>query len=252
MDPSKLRFQIEKAESSVDTQTRHALKHNALADSAQSGFDWLQENRNAVLLFTGVLAAVLFVGIGGIIFYSNRVDAAQQAFSTAMQTYLTPVADASAPAPKGVVTFPSIAARAQAAQAQFAQVASQYGWLDTGKNAAYFAGLTEIQLGQAAQAQADLEKVASANDKNLAALAQMALASLDEQAGRVADAIAIYQKLAAHPTVTVPAGEAKLALAALEEKSNPQQAKQIYAELKDKDKDSAAGQIAAQKLAKLN
>ena len=236
----------------MDTQTRHALKHNALADSAQSGFDWLQENRNSVLLFTAVLAAVLIVGVGGIIFYSNRVNAAQQAFGAAMQTYLTPVADASAPAPKGVQTYPSIAARAQAAQAQFAQVANQYGWTNTGKNAAYFQGLTEIQLGQTAQAQADLEKVASVNDKNLAALAQMALASLDEQAGRVADAIAIYQKLAAHPTVTVPAGEAKLALAALEEKSNPQQAKQIYAELKDKDKDSAAGQIAAQKLAKLN
>ncbi len=236
----------------MDTQTRHALKHNALADSAQSGLEWLQENRNSVLLFTAVLVAVLVVGIGGIISYSNRVEAAQQAFGSAMQTYLTPVADASTPAPKGVQTYPSIAARAQAAQAQFAQVANQYGWLDSGKNAAYFLGLTEIQLGQAAQAQADLQKVASSSDHSLAALAQMALASLDGQSGRMADAISIYQNLAAHPTVTVPAGEAKLALAALEEKSNPQQAKQIYAELKDKDKDTAAGQIAAQKLAKLN
>jgi tetratricopeptide (TPR) repeat protein len=236
----------------VDTQTRHALKHNALADSAQSGLDWLQENRNAVLLFTAVLAAVLIVGIGGIISYTNRVQAAQQAFGTAMQTYLTPVADAAAPAPAGVKTYPSIAARAQAAQAQFAQVAHQYGWMDAGKNAAYFLGLTDIQLGQTAQAKSDLESVASSGDKGLAALAQMALASLDAQAGRTADAIAIYQKLAAHPTITVPAGEAKLALAELEEKSNPQQARQIYAELKDKDKDTAAGQIAAQRLAKLN
>jgi len=236
----------------VDTQTRHALKHNALADSAQSGLEWLQENRNSVLLFTAVLVAVLVVGIGGIIWYSNRVEAAQQAFGSAMQTYLTPVADPASPAPAGVKTYPSITARAQAAQTQFAQVASQYGWLDSGKNAAYFLGLTEIQLGQTAQAQADLQKVASSSDHGLAALAQMALASLDAQSGRVADAISIYQNLAAHPAVTVPAGEAKLALAALEETSNPQQAKQIYAELKDKDKDTAAGQIAAQKLAKLN
>lgn len=236
----------------MDTQTRHALKHNALADSAQSGMDWLQENLNSVLLFTAVLAAVLAVGIGGIIFYSNRVDAAQQAFGAAMQTYLTPIADPAAPAPKGVQTYPSLAARAQAAQAQFAQVASQYGWMDLGKNAAYFQGLTEMQLGQSAQAQSDLDKVAHSGDKSLAALAQMALARLDAQAGHDADAITIYQNLAAHPTVTVPAGEAKLALAEIEEKSNPQQAKQIYAELKDKDKDTAAGQIAAQKLSKQN
>ena len=41
---------------------------------------------------------------------------------------------------------------------------------------------------------------------------------------------------------------AKLQLASLYETTKPEEAKRLYAEIKDKDKTTAAGQIAAQKL----
>jgi hypothetical protein len=52
----------------------------------------------------------------------------------------------------------------------------------------------------------------------------------------------------AHPTTTVPKSSAQLQLAALYESTQPEEARRIYAEIKDQDKDSDAAQIASQKL----
>jgi tetratricopeptide (TPR) repeat protein len=236
----------------VDTKTRHALKHNALADTAQSGFDWLQENKGDVIRFVLIVVAVLALGIGGAVAYQHQQEQAQAAFGAAMEDYLTPLAQSATQEQPGMKTYPTAAARAKAANAEFLKVADSNGWTEAGRNAEYFAGITYMEMGQTADAERTLQQVADHGNHNLAALAQMALASIAQQAGRTSDAIQIYQRLAAHPTSTVPASQAKLALAALYEQTNPQQAKQLYAEIKDADKDTAAGQIATQKLAQLH
>ena len=232
----------------MDTQTRHALKHNALADTAQSGADWLKENKQSFLLFVGIVLAVLIVGISATAIYEHRQEQAQAAFGAAMETYLTPIAQPGETQQLGMKTYASAAARASDANPKFLQVADQYGMTSAGKNSEYFAGLTYMEMGQAANAQKTLQHVAEHGDRNVSSLAKMSLASLALQQGRGSDAVQIYQQLAVHPTTTVPASQAKLALAAMYEKTNPQQAKQIYAQIKDTDKETAAGQIAQQKL----
>ena len=236
----------------MDTQTRHALKHDALQDSAQTFVGWMEENKGIVLISAIIIAAVLILGIGGAAIYQHQQEKAQNAFGAGMETYLTPIAQPGTPQQPGVKTYASAAERAKDANAAFLKVADSYSWTSTGKNAEYFAGLSYMDMGQNADAERTLKHVADHGDKNLAALAQMALASLAQQAGHSADAIQIYQNLAKHPTTTVPASQAKLALAGLYETTNPQQAKQIYAEIKDTDKDTAASQIATQKLAQLH
>ncbi len=68
-------------------------------------------------------------------------------------------------------------------------------------------------------------------------------------AARDPEAIDLYNQLAAKPTVTVPAGLAKLQLAALyESEGKTDEAKKIYAALKQDDAKGPAGQIAAEKL----
>jgi predicted negative regulator of RcsB-dependent stress response len=148
-------------------------------------------------------------------------------------------------------TYPSSAARAEAANEEFVKVAGSYGSTDAGKQALYFSGLTYMEMGKTAEAESTLKKTVRDGDKNLAALANLALVSLYRRSGRMQDAIDLLQKLAANPTTTVPAGESKLELAGIYEQTNPEQAKQIYAQLKDKDSKTAAGQIAAQKLQQL-
>lgn len=237
---------------SVDTQTRHAMKHDALVDNAQSVAAWLEEHRSEAILFVGVLLAVLAIGIGSVMFYQHRQEQASIAFGAAMDIYSAPVAQPGTPAQPGVRTYPTSAARAQAANALFLKVANDYGSTSSGKNARYFSGLCYMEMGKTSLAQKTLEQVIHHADKNLAALANLALVNLYQQTGKTPQAIQLLNKIAAHPTTTVPASEAKLELAGIYEGTNPQQAKQIYAQLKDKDSKTAAGQIAAQKLQQMH
>lgn len=224
------------------------MKHDALVDNAQSAVAWLEEHKSEAIRFAAVLIAVVAIGIGSVMFYQHRQEQASVAFGAAMDIYSAPVAQPGVPAQPGVRTYPSSAARAQAANALFLKVADSYGSTDSGKNALYFSGLCYMEMGQASQAEKTLKQVVRDGNKNLAALGNLALVNLYQQNGHASDAIKLLNQLASHPTTAVPASEAKLELASMYEKTNPQQAQQIYAQLKDKDSKTAAGQIAAQKL----
>mgnify|MGYP001597316800 CR=1 FL=1 len=227
------------------------MKRDALVDSAQSALEWLEEHKSEAILSAVILVVVVAVGVGSILFYQHRQAEASSAFGAAMDIYGAPVAQPGEPTQPGVRTYPSSTARAEAANVEFVKVADSYGSTDAGKQALYFSGLTYMEMGKTAEAESTLKKTVKDGDKNLAARANLALVSLYQQSGRTQDAIGLLQKLAASPTVTVPVGESKLELAGIYEQTNPEQAKQIYAQLKDKDSKTAAGQIAAQKLQQL-
>jgi tetratricopeptide (TPR) repeat protein len=195
-----------------------------------------------------VVAAVLLIAlvVAALVVYDKRSGAADLAFGEAMDTYNTPLAQPGQPAMPGERTFPSAAARAKLANQQFVQIADRYGFFEAGKTAAYFAGLTAMDLGQSGQAEKYLKKVSDSHDAALASLAKLALANLYQQLNRNSEAVVLYNQLIAKPTTTVPADAARLQLASLYEKTNPAEANKIYAQLKTSK--TAAGQIAAQKL----
>jgi lipopolysaccharide biosynthesis regulator YciM len=148
-----------------------------------------------------------------------------------------------------MTTYASAAERAKAANALFLAVADKYGMTPDGRNARYFAGLTDIEAGQNQQAEATLKKVAAGWDRDLAALAKFALAQLYRDTGRDPQAIELYSQLSAKPATTVSYGLAQLQLADLyQSEGNADAAKKIYANLKDKDPKGAAGMTAAEKL----
>ena len=138
--------------------------------------------------------------------------------------------------------------RAKAANPLFLDVANRYGMTPAGNNALYFAGLTYADMGQQAQAETYLKKAASAGNANTSSLANLALANLYTQMNRTPDAIKLLQDLTAHPTAAVPTGTSQLTLASIYQTTAPAKAHEIYATLKEKDKTTAAGEIATQKL----
>ena len=76
------------------------------------------------------------------------------------------------------------------------------------------------------------------------------MANLYHQTARDSQAIDIYNALVAKPSETVSASVAQLDLADLYAETGKQdQARALWAKVKDADKDGAAGQIATQKLA---
>lgn len=229
----------------MDSQTRHALKEDKFVYATTSGLSWIEVHRAEVIRASIATVVALAVLMGGIVSYEHRSTEASVALGQALEIYNTALRQ---PGEPDDGTYLTVADRAKAANAKFAEVADQYGNLKAGKTARYFAGLTDIDLGKTADAEANLKSVSSSWDKDLASLAKVALAGLYVQTGKTPQAIDLYKQLIAKPTDTVPASAAQLQLAQVYEKTDPQQAKQIYAVLKDKDKATAAGQIAAQKL----
>jgi predicted negative regulator of RcsB-dependent stress response len=235
----------------VDAQTRSALKKDdVFIHSTQASLDWIAENRSKALRISIAVVVVIALAIAGVVFYQHRSQAASNAFGRAASVYGTPIADPAQPAPPGMKTFPTAADRAKVANPLFEDVAKHYGGTTAGHNALYFAALTAAEMGNSSAAEADFRKAGDLHDANLASLAHLALANLLTQHGQTAEAIKLYQDLIHHPSVTVPAATAQLQLAQLYEATNkPAEANKIYAQLKAKDPATAAGQIAAQKLA---
>ncbi|MBV8632110.1 MAG: coatomer subunit epsilon [Silvibacterium sp.] len=232
----------------MDTQTRRALKQDRFVEATASGLGWLQVHRtNAVKVAVAIVIAAALT-IAGVIVYKSRSATARSLFGQAMDIYNTPLRQPGQPVAPGEPLYATAAERAKAANPLFVDVANRFGWFDVGANARYFAGLTYLDLGQTAQGEAALQKAAESHDRGLAALAKMALAGRYRQTGRSGQAVDLYQQLIKNPTTTVPASAAKLQLAELYETSNPAEAKKLYAEIKDQDKTTAAGQIATQKL----
>lgn len=232
----------------MDTQTRHALKQDRFATATASGLDWLEENRRNTIIVAVAVVIVVALIITSVVVYHSRSSRAQELFGQAMDIYNTPLAVPGQPAEPGFTTYPTTAARAKAANPLFVEAADKYNWLKTGHNAQYFAGLTYMDMGQTADARKELKKAADSHDGGLAALAKMALAGLDRQTGNDGEAVDLYHQVIKKPTTTVPAALAKLQLAGLYETTNPAEAKKLYAEIKDQNKTTVAGQIAAQKL----
>lgn len=232
----------------VDTQTRHALKKDKFAVVAAQSASWVGEHRSGVLRWTiiGVVAIVLVVG--GLITWTVRSSAADAALGAAMDIYNAPLTVPGQPAMPG--DYPTSLARSTAANAKFVAVASQYGWLKQGAMARYFAGITYGEMGQNGPAEADLKAVTGSWDRNVADLAKVALANLYHQTSRDSQAIDLYNQVIAKPSTTVPATVAQLDLAGLYASEGKQdQARALWAKVQDSDKQGAAGEIAAQKLA---
>jgi tetratricopeptide (TPR) repeat protein len=231
----------------VDTQTRHALKGDKFAQATKTSVTWLSGHRSNVMPWAISATAVLVLGVGLLVFWNMRESAAETALGAALDTYSAPLALPGGPVQKG--EYATSTERSKAANQQFQAVADKYGWLPEGGKARYFTGVTAQELGQTAAAEAELKKVTGSWNRNLANLAKIALASIYHQTNRDQQAIDLYNEIIAKPSDTVTAGTAQLDLADLYAATGKQeQARALWAKLKDSDKDGAAGSIAAQKL----
>jgi tetratricopeptide (TPR) repeat protein len=236
----------------VDTQTRHALKKDKFAQATASSMSWVSGHRSGVLRWAIVAGVVLLLIAGALIYWNMQSTAADTALGAALDVYDAPLALPGGPADPG--TYATAADRSKAANQLFADVAKQYGWLEDGAKAHYFAGITDQELGQNAAAETELKAAEGSwwglGDRNLSNLAKVALAELYHSTGRDPQAIDLYNQVTAKPSVTVSASVAMLDLADLYAAEGKQdQARALWAKVKDTDKEGAAGSIAAQKLA---
>lgn len=216
--------------------------------ATQESVSWVTKNRATLLRYSIPVVILVALAIAAAVVYQQSSSAAETALGQAIDVYSAPLAQPGVPPTAGV--YANAADRARAANKMFQQIVDKYKLLPQTSKAHYFLGLTDEDLGNNAAAESELKQAASAWDSNLSSLATFALAGLYHQTGRDAQAVTIYQQLATGKgTTSVPAFNAQLALADLyNAEGKKDQAKALWAKVKDADKDGAAGAIAAQRL----
>jgi TolA-binding protein len=128
----------------------------------------------------------------------------------------------------------------------------KYPHTNAGNFAKYFLGLTSESLGDHNGAERELKEVGSGRNRDLAALANFALASVYRNTNRGKEAIDLYRKLIDKPTTTVGKVAAQMELGSTYEATGqPLEAKRIYQEVQKENPSSQTAQMASAKLQEL-
>lgn len=237
-------------------ETRHQLKQDAFSrvtiGAAEKTADWTAEHRST-LIISSLVAILLVAGVLGGWYYLNTQDEkASLDLSVALRTMDTPLRAPGTPEQPDFPSFTSAKERGEAAQKKFQAIVDQYPHTRTADMAHYFLGVTAQSLNDNATAERNFKDVAAHGNREVAAVAKNALASLYGQTNRVKEASALYQELINKPTTSVNKVSAQLQLAELYQNSNqPLDAKRLYEQVKKENPATEAGQLANERLTEL-
>jgi tetratricopeptide (TPR) repeat protein len=235
----------------VQALTRHQLKEDKFAAAAKGTFSWATHHPTMVSVATTALLVAVALSIGGWAFLQRQEQRASFDLGEALRLYQRPLVPEGTPPNPDAPAFTSIAGRAQAARKEFQAVTDQYSYTRSGKMARYYVGVSAMESGDPAVAERELKAVVAANDRNLAPLAKLALATLYRSQKRDADAIKLYRELIDNPSESVPKATAQLELGSLYEAQQPAEAAKLYQQVRIENPLSSAGQIAAGRLGRL-
>jgi tetratricopeptide (TPR) repeat protein len=230
---------------------RHQLKQDQFAVATTETLDWAAEHRNTLIFGGSAVVVVLLLLIGGFYYQSNRQQKASVLLGEALVQYQAPIVAAGTTIPQGQVAFYNAADRAKAASNKLVEVSKNYGHTDSATLANYFLGLCAEDMGDNAKAEQYLKDVADSGNKDIAALAKSALATLYRDTARDQQAIAVYKQLIEKPTNTVPKASAQLALADLYATIDASQARRLYDEVSKENPNNGIGGIASARMAAL-
>jgi TolA-binding protein len=241
----------------VRAQTRHQLKQDAFSrvtiGAAEKTAHWSVEHRNTIAIAAIAIVVIAGAVAGGWYYLSAQDEKASFDLSQAVRTLDTQLRPPGTPAQPDVPSFASAKERSEAARKQFQAIIDKYSHTRTADMARYFLGVTAAAEGDNAAAENYFKAVDSIGNKELAATAKLALANLyDGDPKHTKDAVALYQALINHPTLSVSKAMAQLQLAELYQNTNqPLDAKRLYEQIKKDNPSAQAGQLATQKLAEL-
>jgi len=216
----------------VDRLTRHELKHDEFRDGVERAEQFLKERASEILTVGLLVIAVAGLALGLKLYVDRQEAGANEQLSEALRTFRAYVG---APTPgtlgADAPSFPTAEAKYKKAQEQFSAIVQKFHYPPRPKAvsiAQYHQGLCQSFLGNHAGAIETLREASRASDPNLASLAGFALAGELSLTGKTAEAANLYQHLADHPTLAVPAATALIALADTYRASQPARARQIY------------------------
>ncbi|HTZ99884.1 MAG TPA: tetratricopeptide repeat protein [Candidatus Aquilonibacter sp.] len=227
---------------------RKQLKKDEVRDTLAHGADAVLSHQT-LTLYILIVAILVAVGVFGWKTYSERQTVKASAeFDSAMKAFQAPVGTP----PPGETSYASDPQKFTTAAKEFADVASKYPRTHAGQLARYYAALSYEKLGKTDDARKSLQDIANGNDAEVAALAQLELAGIDDRTGQDAEAVKLYEALIAQPSVLVPKPVPMMALAEHYIRvKDPAEAAKLYGQIKADYPDTPMAEQADQALALL-
>jgi predicted negative regulator of RcsB-dependent stress response len=241
----------------VRAEVRHQLKQDkfrgATIHAAEQTAHWTAEHKGKLIAAAVVLAVVIAALIGGWYYNERQDEKASVDFGKALQTFDMPIRPAGMPAQPDYPSFASAKERATEAHKQFQDLANKYPHTHVADFSRYFVGVTSVQLGDNAAAERELKTVADYHNRDLSALAKLALAGIYRDTNRTSDAVNLYKQLMEKPSQTVSKAAAEFQLAETYQGAGmTADAKKQYEQIqKEAPAQSQANQMASAKLLEL-
>jgi tetratricopeptide (TPR) repeat protein len=236
--------------------SRHQLKQDQLRTTYEEFEDFFKRKYREIVTVVGIVVVVGGLA-GGLRIYQERQEAAANLqLGVALRTFRAYVGPADqANMVPGMQFFPTAQAKYKNALEQFQDIVQKYSRFPQPKAveiARYHVGLCQAQLGNRDAAIKTLQEAGRSSDRELAALAQYALAGELVKTGKTGEAAKIYGELSSHPTSTVPEATALLALADTYRATQPARAREIYRQLEKKlGSDAEIAQVLKEQIASL-
>ncbi|MEJ2006661.1 MAG: tetratricopeptide repeat protein [Acidobacteriota bacterium] len=237
----------------MDRYTRHQLKQDNFQEKMEALQVFAEEHLKQILMIS---AAVLVV-VGAVLwiksYYAHQEDAANAELQNAITTFsafvgTSPASSLAQPAE----SFPTAKAKYKKALSQFAEVVKNYPRTQAGGYALVQMGICQSQLGDEGAAIKTLQQASKNSNQGIASQAQFALAGVLAKTGKTEEAAKIYQKLANHPTTTVPRATALLAMADSYRATQPKRAREIYEQIqKEFGSDTVIADVLKQQISSL-
>lgn len=241
----------------MDRLTRHQLKQDEFRETFDRFEDYLKQHYQDILTVTLLVVVVVGAAVG-LRYYVDRQEAEANAdLGAALTKTLHAYVGAAAPSTLGpnAETYPTAQAKYKKALEEFNAIIQKYRMYPRPKAVAiarYHAGVCQALLGNDAAAIKTLQEASLERDREIAALARLALANELAKTGKLPEAAKIYQELADRPTLSVPKATALLAMADAYRASQPARARQIYKDLENEfGADAAVAQTLKQEMSSL-
>lgn len=181
----------------MKSSERHHLKENELTHALADARDRFQENRRTVALGAGVLILVLLGGLGYWAWKTRSETVAQTMLADALRIVQTPIAEATPGSKPAEGSYPTTAARAEAAVAKFTEVFNAYPSTDSGIAARYYTAAALAMLGRHGEAATRYQEVIdrAGTSSFYGRMAQLGVVEANSQAKQYDQAISAAQAL---------------------------------------------------------
>jgi len=212
----------------VKRSERHHLKQDELVDGLERATDWFFANqKNVVNVALVVVGAALLLG-GLYVYRARQAEEAAILLGNALDEFHGAVGSET-PAVPGLPSYATGEEKYRTALASFQTVADDYGSYEEGRQARYYVGICQANLGDEEGAQQAFTQVRSGDRDLLYYLASRALASVRADLGDYPGAAELYSALIDDADNPLPKDQLLFELARAEERAgNKEQALQVY------------------------